>query len=141
VIVFMVANAAYGRQDAEEDRPDYTLTIDEFQDFCSLTMPSALSKSRKRHLSLHIAHQYVGQLPEAVRDAIFANCGTLVSFRVGAQDAPVLGRALDAPVDELKDLPRGRAWTAYRERGVRASAIPIDIPLRMLPTGHLERNT
>ena len=58
MIVHAVSQAAFSRRDVpERERPDYTLFIDEFEDFCSLTMPSILSKARKRHLALCIANQ------------------------------------------------------------------------------------
>jgi hypothetical protein len=104
------------------------MIIDEFEDFASLTMPRILAKFRKRRFPLVIAHQYVDQLDPKVAAAIFANCGTLMSFRVSVNDAPIIASALDAPEAELKDLGRGKTWLAYQQNGVRANAVPIDIP-------------
>src|SRR5207302_4367165 len=108
--------------------------------FASLTMPGVLSKARKRRLALCIAHQYIGQLDPKIADAILANCGTLISFRVGAKDAPVLARALDAPEDELKDLRRGTAWVTSLEDGMRSEAVPVQVPRASLQSGYLDRN-
>jgi hypothetical protein len=118
----------------------YTLFIDEFEDFCSLTMLSILSKARKRHLALCITHQYIGQFDKEIADAIFANCGTLISFKVGVNDAPIMAAALDAPESELKDLPRGTAWIADQQRGQRSQPIPVQFSRANLPTGFLKAN-
>lgn len=80
----------------EHQRRDFYLYVDEFQNFITESFASILSEARKYHLNLTIAHQYIGQLmtkeTEQVRDAVFGNVGTLVSFRVGAADAEFLER-------------------------------------------------
>jgi hypothetical protein len=96
--------------------------------------------SAYRRLALCIAHQYIGQLDPKIADAILANCGTLISFRVGATDAPILSRALDAPEDELKDLRRGTAWVASLEDGMRSQAVPVQVPLIDLNSRWLDAN-
>jgi hypothetical protein len=109
---FSLAAEARAHEFLEDARRDYTLFVDEFQNFCSRTAPKILSEARKRRLSLCIAHQYVSQLDEDIRDGILGNVGTVVSFRVGAQDAPIIAKAIGAPESELRDLPRGQAWVA-----------------------------
>lgn len=74
----------------EEDRKDFFLYIDEFQNFATESFVNILSEARKYRLSLILGHQYIAQLDETVRDAVFGNAGTLVSFRVGADDAETL---------------------------------------------------
>ena len=78
----------------EEDRKDFYLYVDEFQNFATDSFVNILSEARKYRLDLIIAHQYIGQLvtdaSTAVRDAVFGNVGTMVSFRVGAADAEAL---------------------------------------------------
>lgn len=75
----------------EEERKDFYLYVDEFQNFSSSqTFESILSEARKYRLNLILAHQYLSQLDEEVRDAIFGNVGTIISFRVGAEDAEEL---------------------------------------------------
>ena len=78
----------------EEDRKDFYLYVDEFQNFATDSFVNILSEARKYRLNLIIAHQYIGQLvtdaSTAVRDAVFGNVGTMVSFRVGAADAEAL---------------------------------------------------
>ncbi|MBM3250736.1 MAG: DUF87 domain-containing protein, partial [Candidatus Nealsonbacteria bacterium] len=78
----------------EEKRKDFFLYVDEFQNFITESFANILSEARKYHLNLIIAHQYIGQLvtetTTEVRDAIFGNIGTLISFRIGAADAEFL---------------------------------------------------
>ncbi len=87
--------AAMSRVDVpEEQRQDFFLYIDEFQNFATESFVGILSEARKYRLSLTLSHQYIAQLgtgPESkVRDAVFGNVGTIVSFRVGAEDAEFL---------------------------------------------------
>ncbi|QQG45395.1 MAG: type IV secretion system DNA-binding domain-containing protein [Candidatus Sungiibacteriota bacterium] len=78
----------------EEDRLDYYLYVDEFQNFATESFAAILSEARKYRLNLILAHQYVGQLvtdvSTKVRDAVFGNVGTMITFRVGAADAEFL---------------------------------------------------
>lgn len=74
----------------ENERRDFVLYVDEFQNFASEAFEGILSEARKYHLSLVLAHQYIEQMDEAVRNAVFGNIGTLISFRVGATDAEYL---------------------------------------------------
>ncbi len=78
----------------EDERKDFYLYVDEFQNFATDSFVNILSEARKYRLDLIIAHQYVGQLitdaSTAVRDAVFGNVGTMLSFRVGAADAEFL---------------------------------------------------
>ncbi len=102
--------AALSRVDIarEEDRQDFYLYVDEFQNFVTDSFATILSEARKYHLNLTIGHQYIGQLvPERgntkVRDAVFGNVGTIVSFRVGAEDAEVLEKEY-APIFTATDV-------------------------------------
>ena len=74
----------------EADRRDFFLYVDEFQNFATESFANILSEARKYHLSLVMAHQYIKQMEEEVMDAVFGNVGTIVSFRVGAEDAEFL---------------------------------------------------
>jgi len=80
----------------EDERKDFYLYVDEFQNFATDSFKNILSEARKYRLNLVMAHQYVGQLvtdtSTAVRDAVFGNVGTMLSFRVGAEDAEFLER-------------------------------------------------
>jgi hypothetical protein len=74
----------------EEERIDFNLTIDEFQNFMTDSFASVLSEARKYRLNLTMAHQYLGQARPTVRDAVFGNAGSLIAFRVGGPDGEIL---------------------------------------------------
>ncbi|MFA5878452.1 MAG: CxxC-x17-CxxC domain-containing protein [Candidatus Staskawiczbacteria bacterium] len=83
--------AAMSRVDTlEEERRDFYLYVDEFQNFATESFANILSEARKYRLNLTLGHQYITQMDETVRDAVFGNVGTLVVFRVGAEDAEFL---------------------------------------------------
>ena len=96
MIITRLQLAAMSRVDiAEEKRRDFFLYVDEFQNFATASFANILSEARKYRLSLVLAHQYIGQLvgPEGstkVRDAVFGNVGTIITFRIGAADAEFL---------------------------------------------------
>lgn len=87
----------------EEERKDFFLFVDEFQNYATESFAKILSEARKFRLCLHLTHQYIDQLPEEVRTAIFGNIGTMCSFVVGPKDAQVLGKEF-APVFDEEDL-------------------------------------
>ncbi len=87
----------------EEERRDFYLYADEFQNFAAGSFASILSEARKYRLCLHITHQYTAQLPEAIQDAIFGNVGTILSFTLGAPDAERLAPEF-APYFTAEDL-------------------------------------
>lgn len=96
--------AAMSRIDIPElERKDFILYVDEFQNFATESFANILSEARKYRLDLVIAHQYVEQLDEAVRAAVFGNVGTIVCFRVGAADAEFLEKEF-LPVFTETDL-------------------------------------
>ncbi len=76
----------------EESRRDFYLYVDEFQNFATTSFIKILSEARKYRLNLILANQYIGQVPEDVRAAIFGNAGTMMSFLVGAEDARYMAR-------------------------------------------------
>lgn len=86
-----------------EQRRDFYLYVDEFQNFASSAFGSILSEARKYRLCLHMTHQYTAQLEEDVREAVFGNVGTMVAFSVGAPDAHYLAPEF-APYFEENDL-------------------------------------
>ncbi len=95
LIITKIQLAAMSRVDIpERERNDFVLIVDEFQNFATASFANILSEARKYHLSLVVAHQYVAQMDEGVRDAVFGNVGTIVTFRVGAEDAEMLEKEL-----------------------------------------------
>ena len=91
MLITKIQMAAMSRVDIkEEDRQDFYLYVDEFQNFATESFANILSEARKYRLDLIIAHQYIEQLDELVRAAVFGNVGTMMLFRVGATDAEEL---------------------------------------------------
>jgi hypothetical protein len=88
---------------SEDKRRDFYLYVDEFQNFTTSSFASILSEARKYRLNLILANQYITQMPELVRDAVFGNVGTLITFRVGPQDAKYLEEEFE-PVFMAHDL-------------------------------------
>ena len=87
----------------ESERPDFYLYVDEFQNFATESFKDILSEARKYRLCLILAHQYITQMDEKVRDAVFGNVGTFIVFRVGAYDAEVLEQEF-APEFTAQDI-------------------------------------
>lgn len=104
MIVSSIMHAASSRADIpESQRRPFHLYVDEVQNFLTLAFTDILSESRKYGLDLVLAHQYIAQLDEKVRSAVFGNVGTIISFRAGAEDAPFLAREF-RPVFNIDDL-------------------------------------
>jgi hypothetical protein len=83
--------------------PNFYLYVDEFQNFANASFADILSEARKYKLNLTIAHQYIEQMDEVVRPAVFGNVGTMITFRVGATDAEILEKEF-APVFLIEDF-------------------------------------
>ncbi|MBU2213406.1 type IV secretory system conjugative DNA transfer family protein [Patescibacteria group bacterium] len=104
MMITKIEQAALERADtAEEERKEFYLYCDEFQYFATNTFAEILSEARKYRLSLTVAHQYMGQLDNYVRTTIFGNIGTIISFRVGAEDAAILEKEFN-PVFKTRDI-------------------------------------
>lgn len=104
--------AALGRGDVPEaQRRDFYFSIDEFQNFTTDSIATILSEARKYRLNLTIAHQFLGQLTENIRNAVFGNVGSSAVFRVGAPDAELLVKQLGGTFtpDDLTNLDNFRA--------------------------------
>lgn len=104
ILVGKILMAALSRADgAGKDMPSFYLYIDEFQNITTNSIATILSEARKYKLSLTIAHQFIAQLEEGIRDAVFGNVGSMASFRVGAEDAEYLEKQF-APEFSAKDI-------------------------------------
>ena len=104
MVITKLQLAAMSRVDMpEEERTDFYLYVDEFQNFATESFATILSEARKYHLNLIIAHQYIEQLDEKVAAAVFGNVGTMIVFRIGATDAEALEPEFE-PTFELNDL-------------------------------------
>ena len=104
-LVTKVQLAAMSRSDIPDvaDRRPFYLYVDEFQNFATDSFAVILSEARKYGLNLTVANQYVAQMTDQVRDAVFGNVGTTISFRVSADDAPILAKQFE-PTFEDSDL-------------------------------------
>lgn len=104
-LVTKIQLAAMSRSDIEriEDRRPFYLYVDEFQNFATDSFATILSEARKYGLNLTVANQYISQMTDTVRDAVFGNVGTMISFRVSADDAPMLAKQFE-PQFEPTDL-------------------------------------
>ena len=131
----------------EEDRRDFYLYVDEFQNFATTSFVKILSEARKYRLNLILANQYIAQIPEEVRSAIFGNAGTMMSFLIGAEDGSYMAREfgerfkeedllalgnyqaiLKLAIDNItqapfltQTLPLPRSATQNREKVIRSS--------------------
>lgn len=104
IIVPRILMAAMSRSDIpEEQRKDFYLYVDEFQNFATPDFSQILSEARKYRLSLIVANQYIGQIDEEIKNAIFGNVGTIMTYRVGVSDAQYLAREFN-PVFNEDDL-------------------------------------
>jgi hypothetical protein len=104
MIITKIYQAAMARADVrEEERKDFYFYVDEFQNFATDTFTEILSEARKYRLCLTIAHQYVGQLDEEVKKTVFGNVGSIISFRVGAEDAEILAGEY-TPIFSVRDI-------------------------------------
>jgi len=117
ILVGKILMAALSRTDMpSEHRKDFYLYIDEFQNFTTNSICQILSEARKYALNLIIAHQYIGQLSKGqnteIKDAVFGNVGTLISFKIGSDDADFLVKEF-APVFNEYDLINIDKGTAY----------------------------
>ncbi len=108
----------------EEERKDFFLYVDEFQNFATDSFASILSEARKYRLNLIIAHQYIGQLvtdvSTRVRDAVFGNAGTIIVFRVGATDAEFLANEFSPEIEpiDMVNLPNYHIYLKLLVDGV-----------------------
>jgi len=113
MMITKIQLAVMGRVDiSEETRKDVYLYVDEFQNFATESFANILSEARKYRLNLILTNQYVTQIEEEVRDAIFGNAGTIISFRVGAVDSEFLEKEF-APTFMATDIVNLAKYNIY----------------------------
>jgi hypothetical protein len=124
ILVPKVLTAAMSRQDVPmEQRQDFFLYVDEFQNYATEDFATILSEARKYRLNLIVANQYISQIDDQVRNAVFGNVGTMVSFRVGVQDAQYLQHEF-APVFVETDLANIEKYHVYIKTIVNNEPVP-----------------
>ncbi len=143
MIITKLYLAAMSRAETEakvlKELPSFFLYVDEFQSFANESFADILSEARKYKLSLTIAHQYIEQMPEEVRAAVFGNVGTTVCFRVGPFDAEVLEKIFlpDFTQEDLVNLGRYQMYLTLMIDGVGSkpfSATTIPLIVQMGPS-------
>jgi len=147
MIITKLQLAAMSRVDIpEEERKDFYLYVDEFQNFATESFATILSEARKYRLNLTIAHQYIGQLISdkntVVRDAVFGNVGTMVIFRVGSSDAEFLEIEFDPTftMADLINLPKYHVYLKLMIDGVTSNPFSATtLPPLAQPTGNAEK--
>lgn len=121
IFVMKFQAAAMSRSDVDEkERRDFCLYVDEFQNFSTDSFADILSEARKYHLNLIVANQFTTQLSDEIREAVFGNVGSIVSFRVGTNDAEFLSKqfAPNFDIDDLQFLPNYNAVVRMLIAGV-----------------------
>jgi hypothetical protein len=129
LLVSGIQLAAMSRADVpEKQRRDFSLYVDEFQNFATDSFATILSEARKYRLSLILANQYLAQMEEATAAAVFGNVGSLLVFQVGATDAEALAEQLggDATPQDLMALPKYRAYARLLVDGMPSRPFSIE---------------
>ncbi|MFH0820804.1 MAG: DUF87 domain-containing protein [Candidatus Peregrinibacteria bacterium] len=112
---------------AEKDRKDFYLYVDEFQNFATDAFATILSEARKYRLDLTMANQYINQMPEEVRDAVFGNVGSIVCFQVGYDDAEFFSMQFSEEVlpNDIVDLPKYHNYTTLMIDGMPSKTFSV----------------
>ena len=121
IIVGKLLMAALSRVDSPgKDLPPFFLHIDEFQNVSTPSISAILSEARKYKLGLVVAHQFIAQLDEKIRDAVFGNVGSMAVFRVGPEDAQFLEQQLGTvfAANEIMNIPNYQAYMRILANGV-----------------------
>ena len=128
-LITKIQLAAMSRVDIpESERRDFHLYVDAFQNFATESFANILSEARKYHLSLVMAHQYIKQMEEHVMDAVFGNVGTIVSFRVGAEDAEFLEKWFqpDFMMNDIVNLGKRNMYIKLMINGVSSKGFSAE---------------
>jgi len=152
IVVNKLQMAAMSRVNVPEDqRPNFWLYVDEFQNFATDAFATILSEARKYHLGLIIAHQYIGQLTHqqspgggsredpTIRDAVFGNVGTMMNFKIGASDAEYMAKEY-APLLSEQDVINVANYCAYIKLNIdNATTRPFSLSTIWDETGKSEK--
>lgn len=134
ILVPRILMAAMSRSDTpEEQRRDFYLYVDEFQNFATPDFAVILSEARKYKLNLTVANQFIGQMEEEVKNAVFGNVGTKISFRVGVTDANYLQHEFSPTFgeDDLLNVERFHAYVKTIVRNQPQTPFSLDTTLDM----------
>jgi hypothetical protein len=131
LLVSKMQIAALGRANMpEEQRKDFYLYLDEFQNFTTDSIAVILSEARKNKLNLNITHQFIKQLDDKIREAVFGNIGTVVSYRIGVEDTEILAKQFDPVFTEydLVNLNRFTAAIRLLAHGTPQRSFSLQVP-------------
>jgi CxxC-x17-CxxC domain-containing protein len=119
----------------EKDRNPFYLYVDEFQNFATSSFVTTLSEARKYRLALILGHQYIAQMEEEVRDAVFGNVGTIVCFRVGPEDAEFLEKEFEPEFNasDLVNLPKYNCYVKLLIDGIASNSFSAETLLPAIP--------
>lgn len=124
VIIPKILVAAMSRQEIpEDDRQDFFMYVDEFQNFATPDFATILSEARKYRLGLTVANQFIGQMDEEVKNAVIGNVGSIISFRLGTTDAGFIAREFQ-PTFNDQDLQNIDRYHAYMKTIVDNDPVP-----------------
>lgn len=136
VLVSKIQIAALGRGDLPEDqRHDFYLYLDEFQNFTTDSIATILSEARKYRLDLNLTHQFIQQLDDKIKEAVFGNVGTVVSYRIGVDDAEYLAQQFEPVFSEYDLLNLERFTTAIRLLAQGTPQRPFSLTVLPPPRG------
>lgn len=134
IIIGKFLMAAMSRVDSFGTKlPDFYLYVDEFQNIATPSISAILSEARKYGLSLNLAHQFIGQLPEDIKAAVFGNVGNMMVFRVGTEDAQFLESQF-APIFKSSDIMKIENYNAYAKILINGKPVP-PFNIATLPVG------
>jgi type IV secretory pathway TraG/TraD family ATPase VirD4 len=151
IVVSKLQMAALSRADTpEEDRKDFYLYVDEFQNFVTDSFATILSEARKYRLNLIMAHQFISQLAvekegssalnTTMKDAVFGNAGTMICFRIGVEDAEMMAKEF-APVFNEYDVINIDRYNAYVKLMIKGTASrPFNMETYPKPSGGSAEN-
>lgn len=131
ILVPRILASAMGRHTliGKEEFPDFYLYVDEFQNFATPDFATILSEARKYKLNLIVANQFIGQLTDEIKDAVFGNVGTLATFRVGADDAEYLEHHFQPQFtqSDLINIPVGNYYLRLLVNGQPTVPFSVDL--------------
>jgi len=141
IITAKLQMAAFRRAEerSEESRRDFYLYMDEFQNFTTDSIATILAEARKYRLNLILAHQFIGQLTDKIRDSVFGNAGSIISFRIGPEDAKFLIKYFE-PIFNESDLINIDNRHAYAKLLINgATTMPFNIATEDSPETDLDK--
>jgi hypothetical protein len=130
VLIPKILMAAMSRQDTPEPlRKDFYLYVDEFQNFATQDFAVIMSEARKYHLNLCVGNQFISQMDDEIKNAVFGNVGSVCSFRVGISDASFLVNQFKPTFNEhdLLNLPVGHTYLKTMVNGIPQSPFSLNI--------------